>query len=293
MGAPALPVDNRVKTQRDMEYVVNLTNEGLSHKQFDFMKNHDSSYIIWYSGDSKALNFLLQQISCLKDRRIQLCFKGVDIDDSIYLPFHNLGPLTSICMQDEPEYASSFNKYITNLLGLEYNHFLLHVDKNIADRLNEERDIQIKLLQRIKREVLTKDISNYSKDDLMKIIFDFIREKYPYDNSITNADGSAGEYTHLGSTAWGTYERGKGVCTGRSKLIKLVATNPEINLPCYLASGKHGRLQHEWNEYITSKGEVVELDASFNTICRLRSLPSPYKLMHHEPAVDKALKKTM
>ena len=292
MGAPALPVDNRVKSQRDMQYTINLVDEGLSHRQFDFIRNYDSSYIIWYSGNSKTLNFLLQQISCLKDRRIQLCIKGVDIDNSIYLPFHNLGPTTSICFQDEPEFGSSFNKYVTNLLGLEYNHFLLHIDKSIADRLNKERDIQIKLLQRIKREALTKDISCYSKDNLMMIIFDFIKSEFPYDNSITNSDGSAGENTYLGSTAYGTYDRGKGVCTGRSKLIKLVATNPEINLPCYLASGKHGRLQHEWNEYLTEKGELVEFDASFNTICRLNNLPQPYQLWHHEPAIDNVLKKT-
>ena len=293
MAAPALPVDNRVKTDRDMNYNVNLDNTGLSHKQFEYMKNHDSFYSIWYSGDSKALNFLLQQISCLKDRRIQLSLKGVDINDDIYLPFHNLGPLTTLCFQDDPEYASSFNKYITNLLGIEYNHFLLHVDKSIADRLNKERDIQIKLLKRIKREALSRDISCYSKDTLMKIIFDFIKSEYPYDTSITNEDGSANEFTSLGSTAWGTYERGMGVCTGRSKLIKLVATSPEIKLPCYLADGKHGRLQHMWNEYITEKGEVVELDASFNTICRSTNLPKIYQSWHHEPAVNKALKKTM
>ena len=286
MGIPALP------KQRGPESIVyELNNTGLSKRQFDELRDPTKdNYIIIYTGDFKHLDFLFQQVACAKNKEIKISLMRVDVDKTVYLPFSILGPNTTIMFNDSVNRESNFNNYLINLRGPEYDAFTLHSNLEQVARLNGERRIQIEFLKSL-RDALNGRNRDYSKDELMNVIFNYVRDKYPYDMTIVGKHGEYTGATSVGSTALGTYERGAGVCSGRSKLIKLYTNNFGLEIPCYLAGGKHGSLDHMWNEYIDERGNVIEYDASYGTICRLEDLPSPYVLKEHEPDVIKHLKR--
>ena len=270
-----------------------LNGEGLNHQQFrEMIESPINKVVIFFGGNMQQLCFLFQQISCAKDKHIKVELQKIDIDDSICLPFHLLGPNTVICFIDWPEYHQNFYNYVLNIDSLEFNAFTLHTKLDVAERAIGERKIQIEFLKKL-RDQLAKDnqtFNDYTKDQLMDSIFKHVKKKYPYDMSIVGPHGEHIPESEAGSTALGTYQRGKGICSGRSKLIKLYTNNKVLNVPCYLVSGWRGNLQHMWNEYIDERGNIIEYDASYNTICKMEDLPSSYRITDHEPDVKKILK---
>ncbi len=70
-----------------------------------------------------------------------------------------------------------------------------------------------------------------------------------------------------------TFESGVGVCTGRSRLIKLLLNNYYMQVPCYTIDGRACNMGHEWNEVWISDKEHFYYDINFG-VRRLYQVPS-------------------
>ena len=287
---PELPGSKEAKCR----ITLRLDNTGLLPIQYKKISDNNIKEVhINYNGDFQHLDILMEQLKNLYDKEILLNIGHVDIDDKISLPFHYLSTNVKINFADSPERSSNFNNYIINTYDELYKYIVPLLDDNTANRITKERQIQKEFLKDLKELIALrgKYIDSYSKTELMNVIFNYICHNYPYDSSITGPGGIwTPESEEKGGTALATYERGKGVCTGRSKLIKLYANNRELKIPCYLVGGKYGKLGHMWNEYIDENGNIIEYDASFLNKCRLEKLPDIYKIKCHEPEVVKHLK---
>lgn len=281
--------------ERDDEIKFEVINSGLSQTQFDSLFNPAiNKYTIKFSGNFKHLDFLMQQVSCAKEKEIIIEIKNVEVDNNISLPFNILGANTILLFGDQPELQSNFYTYLLNIWEPVYNSSILHIPEMHRERITKERKIQADFLNEFEN-ILNqrgKELSDYSKSQLMDVIFKYVVSNFPYDTSILEPDGNLiPEFFELGITAQMTFERGKGVCSGRSKLIKLLANNRMFQIPCYLVRGKHGNLEHMWNEYIDEQGNIIEYDSSFKMKCMINELPKIYIIKSHEPDVEKVLKK--
>lgn len=288
--APALPVSSR-PTDR---VTYKLNNRILNEVEYNSLFNPSlREYRIIYSGDSHNLDILLEQLSFFKEKNIMLDIHRLSqIDDTHCLPFRNLGVKTLIYFTDTPGMASTFNTYLINTYDEIFKSVLPHLDSVVGNRLIKERKIQADFIEKFKCIARSegKTIDDYSKKELMNWIFKYVCNHFKYAHELTGEHGEAISKTHdLGGTALATYERGRGVCSGRSRLIKLYANSKALKVPCYLVEGKLGNLGHCWNEFIDSDGSIIEYDSSFERIYKLERLPISYVIEDHEPEVQKVL----
>ena len=90
-----------------------------------------------------------------------------------------------------------------------------------------------------------------------------------YDNDGTMPDGSFNYSRRDTQDPIVTFNRRKGVCAGRARLLKLLLNNYYMKTPLFLVRGMAGRLQHEWNELITEDGKSIFYDISKQeNLCR-------------------------
>ena len=292
-----IPVPVGEENKQLIQYI-NLENRVLSETELEDLKT--TTFLetqIFYTGTMAILRDLMLQIAPI-NKDIDLVAKYIEeVDDTIYLPFDKLSSKIEVSISDHPNMASNLYIYLINSSEELFNSALPHIEFNTRERMKKERVIQRELLKKFETYVIRKgrSLNDYNRDELMTELFHYIERKYPYDWSIV--DPKTGEATNktylLGGTAAITYERGRGICEGRSKLIKLCANSEKLKLPCYLVEGKMGYLKHCWNEYIDLNGDIIEYDASAPGVQRkfFEMDGHRYVIEHHEPAVDKVLKK--
>lgn len=288
--APPLPIDgNRIK--------IKLKNRILSNNEYqliNYKKNSDVS--LFYEGESVCLDMLMQQISQISDNNITLYVNKCMIDYNACLPFNILSKNTKIMFFDSVIYGSGFNDYLMNCNDVIFNQAVNKLlDENNKNRIIEERRIRDEFLKYILSESEKRNINidKWSNKKKMDFFYKVIQDNYPYDMSITNNGHWTLESTIKGGTAYAVYQRGKGICEGRSKLLKIVTNNKQIKLPCYIVEGNYGNDGHVWNEIITEDGNVLEYDLSFGTKCSLKELINNYHSyndINHEQPVEKILK---
>jgi hypothetical protein len=113
------------------------------------------------------------------------------------------------------------------------------------------------------------NIENLSVQEKGKLVFDWCmgridnRKGYiAYDFEHILSDGRLDLGHEYSRDAIETFNRKKGVCAGRSRLLKVMLNNYYMRVPCFLVHGMWGELNHEWNEIITEDGESVMFDMS-------------------------------
>ena len=96
-------------------------------------------------------------------------------------------------------------------------------------------------------------------------VFDWCSKNFPYAWNEVGIDGNlkSGCNTAV-SDSIGTFKLGKGVCTGRSRLLRMLLNNKYVRVPCYCVSGMCGNLQHEWVEIFDEFNNKFYYDLSFN-----------------------------
>ena len=146
------------------------------------------------------------------------------------------------------------------------------------------------LCNKIKEEIPNIDLLD-TRSKLEKI-FDYIGTNYPYSSEVLTDGGSrVRPGTQWSQNPMGTFEHKRGVCSGRSNLLKLVANSRHFNIPCYVVSGELGSISHAWNEVILD-GEVYEYDLSFNLKhVPFKELAKNRKIEEHDGAVLDLLSK--
>lgn len=286
-----LPTPKQESKQKNYE----LKNRGLNKEEFDSLFDSTiKKYTIHYTGTSKNLDFLFSQLSCSKNSNISLLLKDILIDDSVCLPFDQLGPSTIIYFDTD----CNFNTYLHNISDVLFETAKPHLNEEVARRLTEERKIQKEFIIELKKTLQKrgKTINDYSKKQLMDFVFEYVCKNYRYTTELTGPNGEATlESSKYGSTAEMAYKRGGAVCSGRSKLIKLLANNSFLKVPCYLVSGKYktiyGPLEHMWNEFIDDNGNILEYDSSYHLTCRTENMPNTYEIIEQEPIITSCFKK--
>lgn len=271
-----------------------IKNRGLSSQEYNSIINSKTKECtIIYSGNFINFRTLITQLSTIKNLFVNVRIFDVEVDKTIYLPFNTLGNNIRLFFVDTPKDTSNFNAYLVNNPSI-LNDLLNNIDPMTIDRIKAESDIQDifsdDLLNLIHKR--GKHIHDYSDEQLMDVIFNYVCKNYPYDWSLVDSSGDLRDDCHfIGDTAYSTYTRGKGICTGRSRLIKLYANSKLLQLPCYLVTGMFGNLPHQWNEFIDDRGQIIEYDSSTGKKVILSRLPRIYNVEHHEPAVRKLIKK--
>lgn len=268
-----------------------LYDQCLNEQQFiDLIDYTKDNYFITYSGNLSNLDYLLKQLGCAKEKNIKLNLINIETNYSICLDFSSLGPNTMIYFTDKPNLSSSFNTYLINGYEEMINEALIHLETETKTRIIEERNIQESFIKDLKQTMAMHDKSvyEYNKDELMDLIFNYVRNHYP-NEYIISKEFIPESYNN---TAYMTYKNNKGTPEGRSKLIKLYTNNKYLNIPCYLVTGKYGKVEHIWNEFISPNGDIIEYDSSYNKVFSINDLPRAYEIEYHEPEVIKKLYKT-
>lgn len=155
--------------------------------------------------------------------------------------------------------------YFLNLSDEEFDAILskIYSRKDVYDKLKIERDIAKRVYLELSKKHNFSVMTSKQKMDFM---FDWVRNKYEYDYSQLESDGNyrMDADRSLSSDPIEVFRRGKGVCTGRSRLLKILLNNPYMNVQCYTVLGKYNdRLPHEWNEFVDENNQVWEYDLSF------------------------------
>lgn len=176
----------------------------------------------------------------------------------------------------EIDYLTKRQKLVFDLTSqcdfTTWAHRLNEKDKKVFKRLlsskdlfefNKEEEVVKYLCAEIERKY--PNIHRLAKKEQFELIFEYIKNKYPYYFESLRPDGHATkpgfEWTH---TAYGTYFYGTGVCEGRSRLIKLIANSNYFKLPCYTVSGSApSGVGHCWNQFIDNE-TVLNYDSSFS-----------------------------
>ena len=253
-----------------------------------------SEYYITYKGDLLNLKMLLHQLSDIRDKHIVVSIhKLTNLDDSLYLPFREIGKNIEISFNHNVEDGMDFYAFLIQKPVGVVKDFARHIDLEFAEQMIGECRILDYYVNNLDKFILKpgERITSLSKQEIMNRIFEYVCKNYPYDFSITGPGGTwTPDCDRLGGSAYQVVKRRKGVCTGRSSLIRLLANNKELNIPCYLVSGKQGQLGHQWNEFIDDYNRIIEYDASYRRICGINELPSSYRIERHEPEVKRLLK---
>lgn len=277
---------------------IHLSNRILKEEEFNNICSKPYMQVkIYYEGDSYSLDMLMQQLAPFKTNNIKLYISKCFIDYNVCLPFHYLGNNVKIEFSDNVEYGSGFNDYLMNCNDVVFNQAMSKLfDEKEKTRIIQEKNIREEFLNYILSELDRRniDISKWDNKKKMDFFYKIIKDNYPYDWSITNNGHYIPESTIKGGTALVVYQRGRGICEGRSKLLKVVTNNNTIKLPCYLVDGRLGVDGHMWNEIITEDGNILEYDLSTGIKCSLQELENlhhSHKILAHESNVEKVLKK--
>ena len=115
------------------------------------------------------------------------------------------------------------------------------------------------------------DIMSYDEKRRFETAFWYVKNNFPYSSEVIGPDGLAKEYTDYSKDAVETYRRRRGVCSGRSNLLTLVANSPLLKCNCTSIGGHTAPssvypngLPHCWNVFIDSDGKAYHYDLSFN-----------------------------
>lgn len=291
---PALPKKNGGYVNK---IDIILKNELLNEEECRLISENPFHEVsVFFEGNEYVLNILFQQLAQFRTNPIRLIIDKCLINPKLCLPFDELNNRTTIEFHNGAQCGSGFNDYLMDCNDVIFSHAVKKISVEHSKRLIAEKEIRKKFLQELYNELdrINRNIDRLSNQQKMDFFFEYIRKSYPYDWSIVNLDGSwKSESTELGGTAKVVYERGKGICEGRSKLLKLVTNNSEIKLPCYIVSGRFINYGHAWNEFINDDGHVLEYDTSTGLKCSWEELqrnhPNYYNVSHEVP-VERALK---
>ncbi len=103
--------------------------------------------------------------------------------------------------------------------------------------------------------------SDYKK---VNYVYNWCLQNTKYDTSAVNSDGTLNYEFTCSQDPLYTYKMKRGVCAGRSRLMKVLLNNRIMRVDCFLTDGNFKHLQHEWNEVYFPNGEVLYYDLSYN-----------------------------
>lgn len=222
--------------------------------------------ILMFNGSTEKLNQLFRQLSYFNiSNPIEIRFGNkVKVNKNDALEISSLRNNVKIAIVSEAVYdPTELNNWCLNLSDEE---FKIVYDKIAVKRqaleLLEEREIARSVYLRLSKKI---DFNSMTDTSKMNFMYDWVLNHSSYDYDLIQADGNFKDDVDrtLGSDPCKVFKRGKGVCTGRSRLLKILLNNPYMRVNCYTAHGLCGHLEHEWNEFIDENGRVFAYDISY------------------------------
>lgn len=135
----------------------------------------------------------------------------------------------------------------------------------VIDKLDNRSKIRALDLQGIVLEFYTKygdALETMSDREKCDFVFKHLRKTTSFAGSVMIA-GEERPKCPEHSDPIKTYQSGKGVCTGRSNLFKVLLSNRYLGMQCYLVSGNHGSTGHQWAEVYFKDGTRLYYDLNF------------------------------
>jgi hypothetical protein len=166
--------------------------------------------------------------------------------------------------ESKPFYGTNaFDWWALNQDEDTYNEMLKHVTHKAKERMVAFRTVA--------KDFYESHIANYprplSDKEKMDMAFDWCRLHTSYDGKSTKSDGNLKDGCSVCSDPIATLKRRKGVCTGRSRLLKILTNNYYAKVPCIRICGtivhQPEDLGHEWCELVTDQGSIY-YDLSFD-----------------------------
>lgn len=216
--------------------------------------------------DAKSMRELLYSVSnyITNNNNILLNLMNLNIKKGEYIPFGMLPQnikidVCSHCNTPPHDMQTWFSNLSDENFQSVYNKIY---QDNQAAALRDERDIARNVYLQLSRKY---DFSKMSSTEKMDFMYEWVQNNFEYDMSLVGPDGNykSDIDRSLGYDPVKVFARGKGTCTGRSRLLKILLNNPYMNVDCYTVAGNIGSLPHEWNEFIDENGQVWEYDLSY------------------------------
>lgn len=136
----------------------------------------------------------------------------------------------------------------------------------VIDKLDNRSKIRALDLQGIVLEFYTKygdALETMSDREKCDFVFKHLRKTTSFAGSVMIA-GEERPKCPEHSDPIKTYQSGKGVCTGRSNLFKVLLSNRYLGMQCYLVSGNHGSTGHQWAEVYFKDGTRLYYDLNLS-----------------------------
>lgn len=244
-----------------------LDNCGLNRDLIEILRQRiDVPIILHYDGTLDNLNELLSELSqplVLNPTEIRLN-DNVKIPRNASLEFRNLRDNVKINIVSETvKDSKELNSWCLNLSDDDFKNLYGKIaGREQARMLCEQRELAKQVYLFLSRTI---DFSRMTATQKMDYMFNWVRNNISYDMGLIQADGNYREDVDrsLGYDPYKVFVRGKGVCSGRSRLLKILLNNPYMGVNCYTANGYSDHLEHEWNEFIDESGRVYAYDLSF------------------------------
>ena len=186
---------------------------------------------------------------------------------------------------DDKYYGENpFDWWLLHLNDQQFNNIVSKMTRTSATRARELRSIAKEYYCRVK-------LSNQDYDRLPDLVkandaYEFVKRITRYDTSSTTRNVTTGVTIpkpgcEKSSDPIETFKERKGVCTGRSRLLKAILNNSYMKVKCFLVGGTVASgSNHEWVEVIADN-ERYYYDLSFGLKARKTI---PYTNVDHNDA---------
>ena len=231
---------------------------------------NNAPVILYFDGNIENLNRLFRQLSFpIITNHVEIQLRDVNINKNSILELDNLRSnvkinAVNVGLRDSTE----LNTWCLNLsdkdFKIVYDKFK---NKKLAMKLAEERNLAKSVYLNLSQKV---DFSKMTATQKMNFMFDWVAKNTKYAHEFTGTDGNwkNGIALEQGYDPCQVFKNRKGVCSGRSRLLKVLLNNPYMKVDCYTTTGEivgpTGKtLAHEWNEFFDEKGNVYAYDISY------------------------------
>lgn len=293
-------IDNNIFYNEENDIlIIELNNEYLSDRILKVIEEKEYKQIRFdYKGNIYFLNSMLSKIKKINNKSDMLINinKTVLIGSKVLLDLDDLSDNIKLnVLPNEGIKNGEFYNWFINLNEKDFNVIKNHISPEIVKlSIIEERIVCKDFYDKLSKYY---DLSLMSRRRKMDLVFDIIRNNVKYDKSMVAPDGSFRTDVDRSVVVdpVKVYRGKKGVCYGRSRLVKLLLNNSYMNVECYVAECIANGYEHEWNEFIDDDGLVYSYDLSYGLthIYNINNTrPERYDIKHSTIVEDKIKKDT-
>lgn len=161
-------------------------------------------------------------------------------------------------IEEKEEFSNeSFESWALNCNDKTFELLLTKLTFKTLERISKMREIAFNFYR-----YMPVKLKNGTNDEKIQFAYEWCCNNIGYDWTAIKSDNSLKWDRKDSQDPIFTFNRRKGVCEGRARLLKLLLNNYYMRVPCFLVKGISGNLQHTWNEAILEDGNIIDMDIS-------------------------------